>query len=174
MGLMPLALIQPEIISSMPAPCGLFYARSMPKQYDPTEGMSPLELLLAGVGQGMNNTYSGVKQAFGALSKDDIKALRELDSPLLNRGMGQVGSVLGQATAMAPAAFIPGANTVAGAGLVGAGLGLLQPSETTGETLQNAATLGLLGPANIVGGRAVGGLLSSPQAMRGAYQTLGR
>jgi hypothetical protein len=145
----------------------------MPKQYDPTEGMSPLELLLAGIGQGMDNTYSGVKQAFGAMSKDDIKALRQLDSALLSRGPGQVGAVLGQAASMAPAAFIPGANTVAGAGLLGAGLGLLQPSESTGETLQNAATLGLLGPVNILGGRAVGGLLST-QPMRGAYQTLGR
>ncbi len=147
----------------------------MPNKYDPTEGMSPLDLLLAGIGQGMNNTYSGVKQAFGAMSKEDIKALRELDSALLSRGMGQAGSILGQATSMAPAAFLPGANTLTGSMLVGGGVGLLQPSVSTQETLANAATLGLLGPANIGAGRLVGnGLLSAKEPLRGAYQTLGR
>ena len=57
--------------------------------------MSPLELFMAGMGQGMNNTFSGLKQATGSLTKDDIKTMRDMDSALLNRRMGQVGSVLG-------------------------------------------------------------------------------
>lgn len=134
----------------------------MAGEYDPTSGMSPLELLLAGIGQGMNNTKSGIQQSLGQLSKQDIRDLRDLDSPLLSTGMGRAGSVLGSTLSMVPVAFTPGANTLAGAGLLGAGMGLLQPSGSTDETSRNAAMFGLLGPASQLSGRALGGLLSMP------------
>lgn len=134
----------------------------MADEYDPTSGMSPLELLLAGIGQGMNNTKSGIQQSLGQLSKQDIQDLRDLDSPLLSTSMGRAGSVLGSTLSMAPVAFAPGANTLAGAGLLGAGMGLLQPSGSTDETLRNAAMFGLLGPAGQLSGRGLGGLLSMP------------
>lgn len=134
----------------------------MAGEYDPTSGMTPLELLLAGIGQGMNNTKSGIQQSLGQLSKQDIRDLRDLDSPLLSTGMGRAGSVLGSTLSMVPAAFVPGANTLAGAGLLGGGMGLLQPSGSTDEALRNAAMFGLLGPASQLSGRALGGLLSIP------------
>lgn len=125
----------------------------MAGEYDPTSGMSPLELLLAGIGQGMNNTKSGIQQSLGQLSKQDIRDLRDLDSPLLSTRMGRAGSVLGSTLSMVPVAFAPGANTLAGAGLLGAGMGLLQPSGSTDEALRNAAMFGLLGPASQLSGR---------------------
>lgn len=128
--------------------------------------MSALSLLLAGIGQGMNNTISGVRQTFGNLSKDEIAEQRRIDSALLDRGMGKFGSILGGSASMAPAAFIPGANTMLGAGLIGTGMGLLQPSESDQETIRNAAALGLLGPGSIATGRSLPGLLSqNPQGL---------
>ena len=136
----------------------------MQNEYDPTEGMSPLALLLAGIGQGMNNTALGVKQAFGQASRDDVAEQRRLDSALLGRGPGALGSVLGSTASMAPAAFVPGANTLVGAGLLGGAMGMMQPSEGPGEALRNALAFGLLGPASIAAGRGISGLLSSAPA----------
>lgn len=130
--------------------------------------MSPLELFMAGMGQGMNNTFSGLKQATGSLTKDDIKTMRDMDSALLNRRMGQVGSVLGASLSMTPVAFMPGANTLAGASLFGAGMGLLQPSVSMNETVRNAIALGLIGPASIATGRAIPMLLGVGQGINRA------
>lgn len=115
----------------------------MAGEYDPTSGMSPLELLLAGIGQGMNNTKSGIQQSLGQLSKQDIRDLRDLDSSLLSTGMGRAGSVLGSTLSMVPVAFAPGANTLAGAGLLGTGMG---PScSPAGPPMRRCATLRCLG-----------------------------
>lgn len=129
----------------------------MPQKYDPTEDMSPLSLLLAGIGQGMNNTATGVKQAFGKVSADDVREQRRLDESLLSRGMGGLGSVLGSTASMVPVAFVPGANSLLGAAALGGGMGLLQPHESDGEMLRNAMGFGLLGPASMAGGRALMG-----------------
>lgn len=123
--------------------------------------MSPLSLLLAGIGQGMNNTAMGVKQAFGRASRDDVAERRRLDSALLSRGPGALGAVLGSTASMAPAAFVPGANTLVGASLLGGAMGVMQPSEGPEEALRNALAFGLLGPASIAAGRGISGLLSA-------------
>jgi hypothetical protein len=65
-------------------------------------------------------------------------------------GPGGAGVALGNIGLALPLAFAPGANTVLGSGLYGAGYGALQPSESTGETAGNIALSGI-GSAAITG-----------------------
>lgn len=134
-----------------------------PMQVDPSAGTSTLKVGpldtgigvpewlnrgLAGAGQALTNIGRGVGQAAGVVSRDDIAEARRLDAPLDATMAGKVGNFAGNVAALAPTAMIPGANTVAGAGVTGGLLGLLQPSTSTGETVTNS----LLG----VGGGALG------------------
>lgn len=70
------------------------------------------------------NAYLGVKQFFGGLSETDQKILAQnKQAESKNKGTALLSNVL----TTIPAAFIPGANTVAGAGVVGGITGLAQP-----------------------------------------------
>lgn len=124
--------------------------------YDPAEGMSGYQRVMAGIGKGMTDIGRGVGQMVGAVSRDDIMESRELDAPLMRTTGGKVGSVLGTAAALAPTALIPGAATLGGAAAIGAGTGLAMPSESTGETLKNVGMGGVLAPAAVLGGRLLG------------------
>lgn len=129
------------------------------EKYDPTEGMSVLDKLLAGVGAGMYHTGLGVGQAFGMVSDDDIKAQRKLDEALMATGLGSVGNTIGRTVSLVPLAFVPGANTLAGAGLLGMASGAMAPSASDGEAVQNIVGGGLLGPFSRVAGRGVQGAM---------------
>lgn len=141
---------------------------AQPEQaYSPTDGMSVVDRIRAGIGQGFANFGRGVRQAalsagaYGAESQGDItpqgrqnviqseqaniSEARRLDAPLLATTGGKVGSFIGNVATLLPTAAIPGANTVTGAGLIGASTGLLQPSTSTKETLTNTALGGALG-----------------------------
>lgn len=128
-----------------------------PKQpeYDPTEGMTTTQKVLAGIGKGMVDVGRGIGQTFGLVSQEDIARARELDAPLMRTGAGQVGNVIGTAATLAPTALIPGANTMAGAALIGAGSGFVAPSVSGEETLKNTLMGGVLGPAALGVGRGV-------------------
>lgn len=70
------------------------------------------------------NAYLGIKQMFGGLSPTEQSVLAqnkqaEKDAPVTSFGSNVLTAI--------PAMFVPGANTVVGAGLVGGGLGLAQP-----------------------------------------------
>lgn len=132
---------------------------------DPTEGMSTGQKLLAGVGMGMTNVARGLGQAVGLVSRDDIKRAREDEAALAKTGAGKVGNVAGTAAALLPTAFIPGANTLAGSAVIGAGSGALAPSTSTEETLKNAAFGGLAGPAGLLAGRAIGAAWNGGKAL---------
>lgn len=118
---------------------------------DPTAGMSVTDKLLAGVGKAFYDTGRGIGQLVGAVSRDDVKEARRLDAPLMNTKAGTIGNLAGNVALLAPTAAIPGANTVTGAGAIGALTGLIQPSASTGETLANVA----LGGAGGAGGQAL-------------------
>jgi hypothetical protein len=120
--------------------------------YSPTEGMSGLGKFRAGAGKAFVDLMRGAGQVVGAVSREDVADSRALDAPLMETGAGKAGNFAGNVAAVAPAAFIPGANTVAGAGLIGAASGFLQPSESARETLTNTALGGTLG----AGGQKVG------------------
>jgi len=138
------------------------------KAPDPTEGMSGTEKFLAGVGKGMTDVGRGLRQflpdALGGLSRADIEESRKLDAPLMNTGAGMAGNIVGTAASLLPTAFIPGANTIAGASLIGAGTGLAQPSTSTRETLMNTGIGGVAAPLAI---GAVRGTQAAYQGVRG-------
>jgi len=114
---------------------------------DPMKDMSLTQRTLAGVGKAMTDLGRGAGQLVGAVNRADVAEARKLDAPLMDTTAGKVGNFAGNVAMLAPTALIPGANTVVGAGLVGAGAGLLQPSVSTGETLANVAIGGAGGAA---------------------------
>lgn len=128
-----------------------------PMNVDPTEGMGTGERLLAGIGRGMTSAARGLGQLVGAVSSEDVANAARLDSPLLNTTAGKVGNVMGLAAASAPTALIPGANTYAGASLIGAGLGGLTTEGGIADRLTSAA----LGGAGGAVGKGLGDALGA-------------
>lgn len=147
-----------------------------PETFDPTEGMSTTEKVLAGIGKGMTDIGQGVGQAFGLVSRDDVARKRATDSALMNTAGGKVGNFVGNAAMLAPAALIPGANSIVGGALIGAGSGFLQPSASTSETLSNVVTGGVAGGAvpTVVRGLQVGKSMIDPFRAAGRDQIVGR
>ena len=138
----------PEQAQSMMA--GYFKAPQQPQKIDPTADMSTGEKFFAAAGSGM----ASVGRALGlgeTLKKYGLPSTKEeadqLDAPLLNTTAGKAGRFVGNTAAVAPAMFIPGANTYVGAGLVGAGVGGLTTEGGLSDRLQAAAAGGLGGVA---------------------------
>lgn len=155
-------------------------------KYDVTQDMSGTEKLLAGIGQGMTtigrgagqrlreglefvsppskglgdlitgNRGRGVSDTLGLPTEQDIAESRQLDKPLLNTGLGTTGSIIGQGTMLAPSMAIPGANTYAGSGLIGALTGFLTPTTAGESRLTNTG----IGAGGGIVGQKVGNILS--------------
>lgn len=111
---------------------------------------------LAGIGSGMNS----VKQALTFAPKAEVDETKRLDAPLQNTGMGMAGNIVGNIAATAPAMFIPGANTILGAGAIGAGVGAL----TTPGDMQDRATGAAFGGAGGMAGQAIPRVFSAAKA----------
>lgn len=122
---------------------------------DPTAGMSGFDKFRAGAGKAFVDAGRGVGQMLGLVDREDVQRSRERDAPLMATGSGKAGNIAGAVASTLPAAFIPGANTVAGASAIGAGLGLLQPSTSTKETFANIGLGGALGGGGLLVGRGV-------------------
>lgn len=118
--------------------------------YNPTNDMGMGTRFLAGVGKGMVDLYRGGKQLLNVGDQEklrqEIEQYRKLDEPLMKTGSGMVGNIVGQAAAFAPAAFIPGANSLVGATLLGGTTGSFQPTLNSDENINNIA-LGAAGGA---------------------------
>jgi hypothetical protein len=130
----------------------------------PLSGMSGTQQFLAGAGKAPVDLARGAGQVVGLYSRADVADSRAQDAPLMSTGAGRWGNLAGNVAQMLPAALIPGANTMAGAGAIGAASGLLQPSTSTAETLGNTALGGALGPAGIAAGRGLGALAQGGKA----------
>lgn len=165
------------------------------KEYAPTVGMSGGEKFLAGVGKAFADTGTGLAQVGAGIAdfvsprqqtlsgivkgtsptsrvdamRAQVAEQRRLDAPLMDTGAGMAGNFAGNVATTVPLAFIPGANTVKGAALIGAGAGALQPSASTGETLQNTGLGGAAGGGSILAGR---GLAAGYQAVTGALRPM--
>jgi hypothetical protein len=118
--------------------------------------MSGGQKFLAGAGKAFVDLGRGVGQLFGGVSRQDVAQSRALDAPLMRSGSAKAGNIVGNVAATIPAVAIPGANTVVGAGAIGAGLGLLQPSTSTRETITNVGVGGAFG----AGSQYLGGKVS--------------
>lgn len=124
-------------------------------KYGATSGMSGLQKFAAGYGKAPVDWARGLGQMVGLVSRDDVAESRRLDADLLSTGAGRTGNILSNVALAAPTAAIPGANTVAGSAAIGAGLGLIQPSESTAETALNTLGGGVLGGGSILAGRGI-------------------
>lgn len=118
--------------------------------------MSGPQKFLAGIGSGMNS----VKQALTFAPKAEVEETKRLDAPLQNTGAGFAGNIAGNIAATAPAMFIPGANTILGAGAIGAGVGAL----TTPGDMQDRATGAAFGSAGGMAGQAIPRVFSAAKA----------
>lgn len=112
---------------------------------DPTDGMSTTDKFLAGAGKAYVDLWRGAKQLVGAADQKEIDDAKALDAPLMRTGAGKVGNFVGSVATTLPVGMIPGANTVVGAGLIGAGVGGLQPVATGESRGQNMASGGVGG-----------------------------
>jgi hypothetical protein len=139
------------VFEDAPAPSGVRFTYVKEPTYSPTEGMSNTELFLAGAGKALTDLGRGVGQVVGLVSRKDVAESRRLDKPLMNTGAGLTGNIVGNVAATLPTMAIPGVNTLRGAAIVGGGLGLAQPSVSTGETVGNT----LLGTAGGAAGQQI-------------------
>lgn len=138
--------------------------------FDPERDMSTGERFLAGVGKAFTDLGRGAGQLVGMVSRQDVEEARKIDAPLMNTTAGTVGNLVGNVAMLAPTAMIPGANTVTGAGVIGATAGLLAPSTSTRETLTNVG----LGAAGGAGGQAVINRIGAAAARPGTLLTQGQ
>ena len=127
-----------------------------PENYNPADEMSGPQRFAAGMGRGMYQAARGLGQLVGAVSDEDVADAAALDAPLMETPGGKFGNVVGTAATLAPAALIPGANTYAGAALIGgAGSALMTPGSA-----RERATAGAFGAAGGFVGKGVGDLLA--------------
>lgn len=134
---------------------------------DPTEGMTTGQKVLAGAGKAYADVGRGAKQLVGAASQQEIDESKRLDAPLMQTGAGVAGNIAGNMALFAPTALIPGVNTYTGAGLVGAGMGALQPVATGESRVSNMALGGTAGVAGQAIGRGIGRVFRPVQTALG-------
>lgn len=153
---------------------------------EPTIGMSGSERFLAGAGKAFSDLGQGalqvaetpaVRRAVSTINpvagmgaqflpkaptSGEVQETRRLDAPLMRTGAGLAGNITGNIAATLPAMAIPGANTYAGASLIGGALGGLQPvaDESRAGNIALGGGTGVLGQgaANLVGRAALGGV----------------
>jgi hypothetical protein len=114
---------------------------------------------IAGAGTALANLYEGGKQLFGFGDPKAIEAQRIIADE------APVGAIAGNIATYAPLALVPGANTVIGGALAGAGTGALQPTMDGESRLSNAAVGGIVGgavPAAIRAGKTAKAALIDP------------
>jgi len=142
---------------------------------NPAKSGSDFNNARAGFGKAIVDLARGVGQNFGLVSREDVKESRQLDAPLMDTKAGKVGNFAGNVTVAAPLALAPGANTILGAAAYGGGMGLLQPSASTDETMKNV-TLGAAGGAAVpavVTGLRVGRAAIDPLYQGGRDRIIG-
>ena len=130
-----------------------------PADWAATE-MSIPERLGAGAVAGVKHLLRGVGQAVGLADQKDVDEAKKLEAPLMSTTAGKIGNFAGQVAALAPTALIPGANTLGGAALIGAGTGALT---TEGGVKDRAISAGIgaaAAPAGLWLGRKIGGALN--------------
>lgn len=156
---------------------------------DPTAGMGPGELALAGWGKSFVDLGRGTGQMIGDVAEGvgmdrpkwsptaaDIEQARRLDEPLMDTGPGSAGNFAGNVATFAPLALVPGANTITGGALLGGGAGAIQPVGEGESRAVNAALGGAAGavvPAAIRTKRVVQAALVDPFTEAGNKRIVG-
>ena len=105
----------------------------MSRMADPTAGTGFVQRFNEGMGKAFTDIGRGAGQMVGmGPTAEETQETRRLDQPLMSTAGGITGNVAGNVAAFAPMALVPGANTVAAAGALGATTAALQPAEGTG------------------------------------------
>lgn len=139
-----------------------YKAMSTPLAVNPTEGMGVGEKMAAGAGKAVYDLGLGVRQLLGLAQPGEVEQTRERDAPLMGTTSGKVGNFLGNVGAFMPTMLVPGANTLAGATLLGGGMGAAAP---TVEGESRALNVGL-GAAGGAAGKVLGDKVSQFVANR--------
>lgn len=136
--------------------------------FDPERDMNYFDRAAAGAGKAMTDMFLGAKQRLGMASVEDVQEKKRLDAPLMKSSGSGVGQFIGTAVPLAATALIPGAQSITGAGVIGALTGAMQPTESAGETATNVALGGALG----AGGQKVANAIGAKLASRAAAPNL--
>jgi hypothetical protein len=133
-------------------PWAAFDRRATPREAPPYDNswvadeMSFGKQVLAGTGKAFSDIATGAKQLVGmGPGAQEVEEMRKRDAPLMKTGGGLTGNIVGNISALAPLAVVPGANTVAGAGTLGALAAAVQPAKDAGERLWEMGKGALLG-----------------------------
>jgi hypothetical protein len=149
------------------------------------EDMPLSQQIPAGVGKAIVDTGRGAGQLVGAVSREDVAKAREQDAPLMKTPGGLGGNIGGNiGMALLPGGAVKAAGlalkapgisavggsmlaprTISGAAAVGVPMGLVQPSTSTKETLQNILSSG-------VGSTAAPALVRAGGAVKAAAEPL--
>lgn len=134
-------------------------------KYGATSAMSGPEKFAAGYGKATVDLGRGLGQYAGLVSRQDVADSRSRDAELMGGGAAKAGNIINSVAMFAPTAAIPGANTVAGAAAVGAGIGAAQPSVSTGETIKNIGLGGALSAGSLLAARGASALYRGGKAV---------
>lgn len=86
------------------------------------------------------NAPQSAAARLGLPTAADVAESRQIDAPLMATTAGRAGNIAGKIAAALPTVFIPGANGAVGAGLIGAGQGVLEPTTGDESVLRNTTT----------------------------------
>lgn len=147
------------------------FRRSPFGEYDPTSGMTEMQKLRSGIGQGMTNVFRHGGNLVGAVSDEALADAKALDAPLMAQPSGRLGSMVGETAVTAPLMMAGGAalgatgvgaramaNPIARGAIEGAGQGLLM------------ADPGEKGAGALVGGVAGAALPAAYKGIQGAMR----
>ena len=107
-------------------------------------------------------------------TQEDIDDRKVMSKPLMKSKAGFAGNIAGNVAMAVPAAFIPGANTVVGSSMVGAGMGFMQPVATDESRLMNTGIGAAAGPLGVLGGRTVAATWKGGKALLEPFTAKGR
>lgn len=113
-------------------------------------------------------------KASAAITQNDINESKQIGAPLMRTKEGLGGNIAGNVTMALPVAFVPGANTLTGAALTGAGMGFMQPVAEGDSRAVNTGIGLAAGPAGVLGGRALAATWKGGKALVEPFTAAGR
>lgn len=120
-------------------------------QPEAPENLSMWDKVKGGLASGPINMYLGAKQLFGPLDPVDQSVLQQNHDA---EKRAPVSSFVSNVAALAPAALIPGANTVAGAAAIGGITGALNPVDNANDAASIAKGKAISGTVGTLAGAA--------------------
>lgn len=145
------------------------FAKAQPSLYETqAKDDSFGQNVMASVGGVMSGVPLAARAMFGKAEPGEVDEWKQSMAGLWSTPGGKLGTVGGGILTAAPAAFIPGVNTAAGAAAVGAGMGLAQPENDWASRLKNVGLGMLMGGGTQLGLNKAGQVLADRGAAKAA------